>query len=98
MGLIKPEWATDCTVVRLPKAYPVYNLGYREPLDVITGYLARFANLYNIGRNATFLYTSSDHYIDMGLKAAENVLGHNHNLDEIGRDKGYAEAWDKGER
>jgi protoporphyrinogen oxidase len=96
MGLIQPEQASDCTVVRLPKAYPVYNLGYRDPLDVVTGYLARFENLYSIGRNATFLYTSSDHYIDMGLKAAENVLGHNHNLNEIGRDKGYAEAWGKG--
>ncbi len=95
MGLIDAGAASDCTVVRLPKAYPIYNLGYRAPLDVITGYLSRFENLYNIGRNATFLYTSSDHYIDMGLKAAENVLGHSHNLDEIGRDKGYAEAWDK---
>jgi len=98
MGLVRPEQASDCTVMRLPKAYPVYNLGYREPLGVVTGYLASFENLYNIGRNATFLYTSSDHYMDMGLKAAENVLGHNHNLNEIGRGKGYAETWGKGDR
>jgi protoporphyrinogen oxidase len=92
IGLVEPGRVRDQTVVRLPKAYPVYTLGYRRDLDIVTGYLGRFGNLYNIGRNASFLYTSSDHYIDMGLKAAENVLGHTHDLDEIGREKGYAES------
>jgi protoporphyrinogen oxidase len=92
MGLLQPAWVTDCTAVPLPKAYPVYRLGYRRHLDTVTRYLAGFGNLYNIGRNATFLYTSSDHYVDMGLKAAENVMGHSHNLHEIGRERGYAEA------
>lgn len=92
MGLIDRDWVSDGAVVRLAKAYPIYNLGYRENLEVLTGYLSRFSNLYNIGRNASFRYTSSDHYMDMGLKAAENVLGHDHDLDEIGRETGYAET------
>jgi len=98
IGLIEPDWLIDQAVVRLRKAYPVYRVGYAERVNVITEYLRRFCNLYNVGRSASFLYTSSDHYIDMGLKAAENVLGHDHDLDAIGREQAYAETWDEGER
>lgn len=92
IGLIRQEWVRDSALVRLPKAYPVYELGYRAHLDVINRYLGRFDNLFSLGRNATFVYTSSDHYMDMGLKAAENLLGHGHDLTEIGREPGYAES------
>jgi protoporphyrinogen oxidase len=98
MGLVQAGWASDFTRVPLPRAYPVYRVGYDRSLKVITDFLSRFSNLYNIGRNASFLYTSSDHYMDMGLKAAENLLGHAHDLDQIGRERVYAEKWKKGER
>ncbi|KPK65060.1 MAG: hypothetical protein AMK73_04025 [Planctomycetes bacterium SM23_32] len=97
IGLVEPDWVSAWTTVRMNKAYPIYQLGYRDHLDLVTGYLARFRNLYNIGRNASFLYTSSDHYMDMGLKAAENVLGHDHDLGGIGREEGYAEAGQRAE-
>jgi len=92
LGLVKPEAVAGFRPVRLRKAYPVYYRGYEEPLRVVWNYLSGFANLVNIGRNATFVYTSSDHYIDMGLKAAENLCGHNHDLGIIGREAGYAET------
>jgi len=98
IGLVRPEWVDGHYAVRLRRAYPVYKLGYDEHLQVIGEYLGRFENLHNVGRNASFLYTSSDHYIDMGLKAAENVLGHDHDLSTIGREEAYAETWQKGER
>ena len=98
MGLLEHGQVCGHTLVHLRKAYPVYNIGYAEHLAVLNDYVGRFPNLHNIGRNATFLYTSSDHYIDMGLKAAENLLGHEHDLDEIGREKGYAETWQEGDR
>ncbi len=98
MHMIRPEWAAAYTRIPLPRAYPVYRLGYEEHLATITDYLKRFANLHNVGRNASFLYTSSDHYMDMGLKAAENLLGHEHDLQRIGREQAYAETWRKGEK
>jgi protoporphyrinogen oxidase len=97
IGLVQPGWVDGHRAIRLRRAYPVYKLGYGEHLAVIGRYLDRFDNLYNVGRNASFLYTSSDHYIDMGLKAAENVLGHDHDLSAIGRERAYAEAWQKDE-
>lgn len=92
LDLVSPDAVSGFRAVRLRKAYPVYYMGYEEPLRVVTEYLSRFDNLLSIGRNATFLYTSSDHYIDMGLKAAENILGHDHDLDGVGREAGYAET------
>jgi len=92
IGLLDPDRVTGFKAVRMRKAYPVYNLGYERNLRAVNAYLERFENLQNVGRNATFRYTSSDHYIDMGVKAAENVLGHDHDLSTIGRESGYAEA------
>ncbi len=91
MDLIAVDEVSGHWTVRLRKAYPVYRLGYRRRLDTVNDYLDGFANLHRVGRNAAFLYTSSDHYMDMGLKAAENVLGHRHDLSMIGREPGYAE-------
>ncbi len=92
MGLIRSEWVSGFTTVRLSRAYPLYDLGYRQHVDAVNRHLARFGNLHNIGRNASFVYTSSDHYIDMGLKAAQNAMGHGHDLSAIGREPGYAES------
>ncbi len=97
-GLIEPDWVSDFTAVPLPRAYPVYRLGYERHLECITEYLSRFSNLHRAGRNACFVYTSSDHYIDMGLKAAENVLGHDHDVSKIGTAPRYAETWHEEDR
>ncbi|MGE5550230.1 MAG: NAD(P)/FAD-dependent oxidoreductase [Bacteroidota bacterium] len=64
----------DYTVVRVPKAYPVYVRGYKERLDKIAGYLARFENLQLIGRYGLFKYNNMDHSIMTGLYAARNIL------------------------
>jgi len=91
IGLIRPEEVTGFTVVHIRKAYPIYRVGYENDLEKVRSYLAGFANLQNIGRSAGFCYTSSDNYVDMGFKAAENVMGAHHDLACVGREEGYAE-------
>ncbi len=54
-------------------------------------YLSRFVNLQSVGRNGLFRYASSDHYIEMGIKAAKNLLGESHDLSQIGLEDEYAE-------
>ena len=92
LQLIRPEEVDACRVVRLEKAYPLYRLGYSEHRQTVLGYLAQFENLYCSGRSGAFIYTSSDHYIDMGMKIADNIMGDSHNLSGIGLEAGYAEA------
>ena len=91
LGQIEAGDVIDSTVIRLPKAYPIYDMGYKSYLKVLVAFLARFKNLQLIGRNGAFRYTSSDHYLDMGIKAAENLLGAKHDLSLIGVENEYAE-------
>lgn len=61
-------------VVRVPKAYPVYDPGYKARLSTIRDWLAAHArNLYCIGRNGQHRYNNQDHSMATALIAARNV-------------------------
>ena len=47
--------------VRVPKAYPMYDSGYREAVAEIRGYLEHFENLQTFGRNGLHRYNNQDH-------------------------------------
>ncbi|MCX7921190.1 MAG: NAD(P)/FAD-dependent oxidoreductase [Clostridia bacterium] len=64
----------DYTIVRVPKAYPVYMLGYRQSIDTIENYIKKFDNLQLIGRYGLFKYNNMDHSIMTGLYAAKNII------------------------
>lgn len=65
------------SVVRVPKAYPVYTMGYKEHMAVVEGYLRQFKNMQPVGRYGLFKYNNMDHSILTGLYAAKNILnGH----------------------
>jgi protoporphyrinogen oxidase len=83
----------DGIVIRQPKAYPVYNSEYRQHLQVIQEYLARFENLQTIGRNGMHRYNNQDHSMLMGMLAVRNILGENHNLWNVNVDRSYYEEF-----
>jgi protoporphyrinogen oxidase len=60
-------------VVRMPKAYPVYDTGYQQRLDVIRTWLRTVDNLYCVGRNGQHRYNNQDHSMATALIAAANV-------------------------
>ncbi|HSI33161.1 MAG TPA: NAD(P)/FAD-dependent oxidoreductase [Tepidisphaeraceae bacterium] len=62
-------------VVRVPKAYPVYDTGYQERLGTIREWVTRFDNLHCIGRNGQHRYNNQDHSMATALIAARNVTG-----------------------
>lgn len=64
----------DYTIVRVPKAYPVYMMGYRTYMGEIKNYIRRFKNLQCIGRYGLFKYNNMDHSILTGLYAAKNII------------------------
>jgi protoporphyrinogen oxidase len=81
----------DSYVHRVPKEYPVYDIGYKEKITKIKNYLKEFSNLQCIGRNGTFKYNNSDHSIQMGLYAARNILGADYDLENVNTDRSYQE-------
>ena len=75
IGLIEADDVVDGAVVRMPRAYPLYDGEYRENVRVIRDWLARFANLRPAGRNGMHKYNNQDHSMMAALLGARNLLG-----------------------
>jgi protoporphyrinogen oxidase len=74
------------------KDYPIYDLEYKDNLDVIKRWLDRFGNLYYVGRPGRFKYTNQDHSLEMGMLAAFSVIeGERRDLEAVGGEKEYFE-------
>lgn len=91
IGLADPDKVIDGTVVRLPKAYPIYDDTYKNGIAVIREFLNILPNLQTMGRNGMHRYNNQDHSMLTGILAAHNVLGSKYNLWEINADAEYHE-------
>jgi protoporphyrinogen oxidase len=80
LGLGQPDRVEDAAVVRMPKAYPVYDAFYRDHLATIRAYLDPIPNLYLIGRNGMHKYNNQDHSMLTALLAVDNMHGARHDL------------------
>jgi protoporphyrinogen oxidase len=79
-------------VVRVPKAYPMYDEDYSERVDVIKGWLADLTNLQQVGRNGLHRYNNSDHSMLSAMRAVENVLhGTSHDIWAVNVESAYHE-------
>ena len=61
LGLAPRSAVVDGTVVRMPKAYPIYDSHYRGHLDVVRASLDAIPNLHTVGRNGMHKYNNQDH-------------------------------------
>jgi len=78
MGLVSADEVIDGCVVRMPKAYPVYDDDYRNHVAVIRDWLSKLDNLELAGRNGMHKYNNQDHSMMTALLAARNILGQGH--------------------
>lgn len=91
LGLSDMEGVIDSCIIRQPGAYPIYDAHYRGHLEVIKEYLANFENLQTIGRNGMHLYNNMDQSMYVGMLAAQNILGANHDLWDLEGKNDYLE-------
>ena len=91
IGLLGGGKVVDGTVVRMPKAYPIYDEGFMEALEVVRQYLQGFSNLQVAGRNGMHKYNNQDHSMVTALLAARNVLGDQHDVWIVNADDEYHE-------
>jgi protoporphyrinogen oxidase len=96
IGLIDPSKVVDGTVVRMPKAYPVYDEGYEDALGVVRRYLDGFPNLQVAGRNGMHKYNNQDHSMVTAMLAVQNLLGGHHDVWAVNADDEYHEEVDLG--
>ncbi len=97
LGLAGDAVVEDGTVIRQPKAYPVYDRDYRQHLDVIQNYFPQFENLQTAGRNGMHRYNNQDHSMLTALLAAKNLLGEKHDLWNVNVERSYHEDFTKEE-
>jgi len=97
LGLVKPECVKDGAVVRMEKAYPVYDPGYAERVATIRDALAVFKNLQVVGRNGMHKYNNQDHSMMTALLAVKNLQGGQFNLWNVNADAEYHEETTSGE-
>ncbi len=79
-------------VVRMPKAYPVYDEGYAEKVDLIRDWLGKnVPNLYPVGRNGMHRYNNQDHSMYTAMLSVENILGASHDIWSVNVEAEYHE-------
>lgn len=91
LGLVKSEDILDGKVVRVPKAYPVYDDSYRHGLNVVKQFLETAPNLQFAGRNGMHRYNNQDHSMLTALMAAHNIVGGNFDAWRLEGDSEYLE-------
>ena len=91
LGLADPARIRDGCVVRMPKAYPVYDSTYAEHLTVLRGFIDPIPNLHTVGRNGMHKYNNQDHSMLTGVYAARNVTGEQYDVWSVNTEKDYLE-------
>jgi protoporphyrinogen oxidase len=91
LGFIEPDEVRDGTVVRIKKAYPIYDQTRTENVAILQDYLEGLQNLQTIGRNGQHRYNNMDHSMLTGLFAARNVIGEQQDVWAVNVDSEYHE-------
>jgi protoporphyrinogen oxidase len=91
LGLGESGRVVDGTVVRMPKAYPVYDAAYREHLDKVQEYIDRIPNLHLVGRNGLHKYNNQDHSMLTAMFAVANMQGAAYDVWAVNTDFEYHE-------
>jgi protoporphyrinogen oxidase len=77
LGLIQRHEVIDSLVLRVPDAYPLFEIGHDESRRKIRDFFAQFENLQVIGRGGMFRYFNMDHAMESGIAAAETIKSRN---------------------
>jgi hypothetical protein len=91
LGLISTEDVVDGIVIRMPKAYPVYDRDYRMHLEIIRSYLEGLPNLQLVGRNGQHRYNNQDHSMVTAIYAARNIAGADYDVWGVNVENDYLE-------
>ena len=101
LGLADETDVLDGTVVRQPKAYPVYDENYRENVETVRQDLeGLYPTLHMVGRNGMHKYNNQDHAMMTAMLCAKNIIaGSNlYDLWQVNQDAEYHEAGKAGEQ
>jgi protoporphyrinogen oxidase len=91
LGLADPARVVDGSVVRMPKAYPIYDAEYSGYLDDVREYVDPIPNLHLVGRNGLHKYNNQDHSMLTAMMVVWNMYGADHDIWAVNTDFEYHE-------
>ncbi|MGH7550912.1 MAG: NAD(P)/FAD-dependent oxidoreductase [Gemmatimonadota bacterium] len=91
LGLIRQSEVREGTVVRMPKAYPLYDSDYAGAVATIRDWLGGISNLHTVGRNGQHRYNNQDHSMLTGMLAARNLAGERNDVWDVNVEPEYHE-------
>jgi protoporphyrinogen oxidase len=93
LGLVPSAVVERGFVIRMPKAYPVYDAHYAESVDTIRKYLEfEWPEIYTIGRNGMHRYNNQDHSMLTAMLTVDNIVdGTQHDVWSVNVEMGYHE-------
>jgi protoporphyrinogen oxidase len=91
LNLVGDAKVLDAAVVRMPKAYPIYDSVYAEQLEAVRTYIDPIENLHLIGRNGLHKYNNQDHSMLTAMMTVWNMNGEKHDVWAVNTDFEYHE-------
>ena len=93
LGLISDAASVETGyVVRMPKAYPVYDEDYQANVSTLRKWLeVNTPNVYPCGRNGMHKYNNQDHSMFTAMLSVENIFGAHHDVWSVNVEAEYHE-------
>jgi protoporphyrinogen oxidase len=94
LGLVKASSVETGYVVRMPRAYPVYDEGYQRKVAVLRDWLqSEVPNVHPVGRNGMHKYNNQDHSMLTAMLTVENIVtGSTHDIWSVNVEADYHEV------
>jgi protoporphyrinogen oxidase len=97
LGLMDSADVEAGYVVRMPKAYPMYDEDYQANVAVLRRWLEEHApNVHPIGRNGMHRYNNQDHSMFTAMLTVDNLYGATHDIWEVNVEEEYHEEGSAG--
>jgi protoporphyrinogen oxidase len=97
LGLVRKQDVEDGAVVRMPKAYPVYDGEYVQAVNTIREFITELGNLYLVGRNGMHKYNNQDHSMLTAMLSVKNILGAKYDVWGVNVENEYHEEMNESE-
>ena len=91
IGIVSADRIREGMVVRMEKAYPIYDSIYAAQVGLLRAALAQFSNLQPVGRNGMHKFNNQDHSMMTAMLAVKNLQGGNFDLWKVNTDAEYHE-------
>jgi protoporphyrinogen oxidase len=92
LGLLREDRVVRGHVVRVPRAYPIYDAATAGRVAAVRGWADGVTGLAQVGRNGLHRYNNMDHSMLTALRAVENILdGAGHDVWAVNAEDAYHE-------